>query len=274
MLFTKVKAYIFQAGESAQQPVTNTGRFRNPGSKALVVAITAALCLVMIEYLAKSPGFPLFADFLRFLGFGKAADQFYHWAAYGNDAHFKGLIYWALCSFFFYAVVPLIVIKLVLRQRIRDFGLFRGNLRSEFRVFLLMLAIMLPIVWFISDSASFQSRYPFYQPANDESLATTFVWWEMLYLLQFVGLEFFFRGFMVHGTREAIGANAVLFMMVPYCMIHFGKPLPEAIAAIIAGLALGYVSLKSRSIWIGVMLHYCVAITMDFSALFREGYFG
>jgi len=56
-------------------------------------------------------------------------------------------------------------------------------------------------------------------------------------------------------------------------MIHFGKPFGETIAAIIAGLILGTLSLKSRSIVLGVIIHYTIAITMDVFALWRQGYF-
>jgi hypothetical protein len=54
-------------------------------------------------------------------------------------------------------------------------------------------------------------------------------------------------------------------------MIHFGKPFGETIAAIIAGIVLCTLSLKSRSIVLGVLIHYTVAITMDLFALWREG---
>jgi membrane protease YdiL (CAAX protease family) len=63
-------------------------------------------------------------------------------------------------------------------------------------------------------------------------------------------------------------------MMVPYCMIHFTKPLPECCASIVAGLALGFMSLKTRSIWLGAALHISVALSMDFTSLWRQGYFG
>jgi membrane protease YdiL (CAAX protease family) len=94
--------------------------------------------------------------------------------------------------------------------------------------------------------------------------------WEAFYFLQFVGLEFFFRGFMVHALKKHFGFYSVFVMMVPYCMIHFGKPLPEAFGAILAGIILGILSLKSNLIWLGVLLHFSVALAMDcFSLMHR-----
>jgi membrane protease YdiL (CAAX protease family) len=63
-------------------------------------------------------------------------------------------------------------------------------------------------------------------------------------------------------------------MVIPYAMIHFGKPVPEAFAAIVAGSLLGYFALRSRSFLWGAALHWSVAITMDIFAIGHEIGFG
>ena len=140
-------------------------------------------------------------------------------------------------------------------------------------MYILMLAVMLPIVIVASRSEGFQATYPFFEPLPNEPLWPRFWIWEVAYFLQFVGLEFFFRGFLLHGIRRRFGAYAIFVMMVPYCMIHFGKPMPETFAAIVAGIILGFMSLKTRSIWLGAALHISVALTMDFCALWKVGSF-
>ena len=42
-------------------------------------------------------------------------------------------------------------------------------------------------------------------------------------------------------------------MIVPYLMIHFAKPWLEASGAILFGLLLGVLALRSRSIWGGIV---------------------
>jgi membrane protease YdiL (CAAX protease family) len=59
-------------------------------------------------------------------------------------------------------------------------------------------------------------------------------------------------------------------MVIPYVMIHFGKPMPETFAAIVAGTLLGYLALRSRSFLWGALLHWSVAITMDAFVIGRE----
>jgi membrane protease YdiL (CAAX protease family) len=91
--------------------------------------------------------------------------------------------------------------------------------------------------------------------------------WEVLYAAQFFSLEFFFRGYWLRSMRTALGSNAIFAMVVPYCMIHFGKPFPETLAAIAAGVFLGTLAMKTRSIWSGFLIHVSVAISMDLAAL-------
>ena len=98
-----------------------------------------------------------------------------------------------------------------------------------------------------SRSESFQLAYPFYKWANRS--AFNFWVWQGLYATQFAALEFFFRGFMLAGLRKSFGPGAVFVMVVPYCMIHFGKPLPETLGAIVAGIpdSASVISSRARS---------------------------
>ncbi len=125
----------------------------------------------------------------------------------------------------------------------------------------------------MSANEHFQATYPFYPLEPGDALWPNFWRWELFYGLQFFALEFFFRGFMVHGTRQRFGIYSVFVMTVPYCLIHFGKPMQEAFASIIAGIVLGLMSLKTRSVWMGALLHVSVALSMDISSLWRKGFF-
>ena len=88
-----------------------------------------------------------------------------------------------------------------------------------------------------------------------------------MYALSFVALEFFFRGFLLFTLERALGAYAIFVMIVPYCMIHFHKPVAEVAGAIFAGIVLGTLAMRTRSIWCGVLIHVSVAWTMDLLAL-------
>lgn len=187
------------------------------------------------------------------------------------NAQFLFLTATSVSDFVLYLGIPVLVIRLIFRERVGDYGIKLEGAFADWWLYIVMFAIVLPLVLFVSDSASFQRTYPYYKVSAKESLWPHFWLWEIQYLLTFLAVEFLFRGFMVHGTKHRFGLYAIFVMTVPYCMIHFRKPLPETFGSIIAGIALGYMSLKTRSIWMGTSLHMFVAFSMDMAALWRAG---
>jgi membrane protease YdiL (CAAX protease family) len=179
---------------------------------------------------------------------------------------------WALTRFLYWAVVPAIVIRLVFRERLADYGLKLSGWARKLWVYAGALAVVLPLVWIFGGTASFQKTYPFYKQAGDSWF--DLLAWEAGYAMQFFAVEFFFRGVLIHGLKHRFGVYAVLIQTVPYCMIHFGKPLPETLGAIIAGVALGMMSLWTHSIWLGFLVHVTVAVSMDLVAMAHRGALG
>jgi len=95
--------------------------------------------------------------------------------------------------------------------------------------------------------------------------------WEVMYFAQFFALEVFFRGWMLGALRKSVGSAAIFAMAMPYCMIHYGKPYLEANGAIVAGIFLGSLSMKTKSIYAGFLVHITVALSMDLLSLFNRG---
>ena len=243
----------------------------NVSKKALVVIILAALCLVFIRYLT---GFDRLVSFLEVIHLDSLGNYFTELRNNTHDKQLFDLIYWTACRVFFYLIIPVLVIKIFMKKRMSDFGWrLSDNLNKDLKIFVVFFCFMFPLVFWVSTQDSFLLKYPFYRPASAEQVFPNLLIWELFYFLQFVSLEFFFRGFVVHGLKEEIGDYSVLVMIIPYCMIHFGKPMPETFAAIFAGIILGFMSLKTRSIWMGAALHVTVALTMDTCALWRAGKF-
>jgi membrane protease YdiL (CAAX protease family) len=83
-------------------------------------------------------------------------------------------------------------------------------------------------------------------------------------------VELAFRGFLVIGMARWLGTRAVLPMAVMYCVLHFGKPMGEAIASFFGGYILGVLALRSRSIWGGVVVHLGLAWMMEFAAYLQR----
>jgi membrane protease YdiL (CAAX protease family) len=186
-----------------------------------------------------------------------------------EGAGFNRLAWWAVVQISAYIGLPLLVIRFGLGGKPIDFGAAVSVKHA--RVYLGLLIASLPIIIAVSFTDGFQAKYPFYDLSPGEPFwPYLWVWW-LLYALQFVALEFFFRGFMVHGLKHRFGYMAVIIMVVPYTMIHFRKPLLEAIGAIFGGTILGTMSLKTRSVWWGAALHITIAATMDVLSLAHKG---
>lgn len=180
--------------------------------------------------------------------------------------------WWAGTQIAFYLVVPMVVMATI-GVRPHEYGWKVRGTASHWRVYAAILTVALPFVFVASFSTEFQERYPLYEIARGQSgvwgdLAS---WWP-LYVIQFVAIESFFRGFLVLGLGRRIGANAVLVATIPYLMIHLVKPPAEAAASIVGGLMMGTLAWRTKSIWWGVVVHVGVAMAMDVSSLGHKGF--
>jgi len=176
------------------------------------------------------------------------------------------LLWWAAWTIILFLIIPVFIVKVVFKKRLVDFGLNLNIKRKYYLIYLGMFLIVLPFVIYASTRTDFRAIYPFFRGAFASPLSDIILW-EVAYLSTFVALEFFFRGFMVLGLEKNFGKLAIWVAMIPYVMLHFHKPPLEAFGAIFAGLILGEVSQRTRSILGGIFVHVGVAATMDFMAL-------
>jgi membrane protease YdiL (CAAX protease family) len=248
---------------------------RQIDTKTIAVVLTAAVCLTVQNYTINPD------QVIGPAGWAAAAisgpDARREVEAMLRQWHVtqsQRLVWSGLVLFFTYTALPALVIKLYLRERLNAFGTGIRGIAADWPIYLAFAAVMLPLVWLCSAGERFQDLYPFYRINSRDDVGPRFFRWEVVYALQFIGLEFFFRGFLVHGTKHRFGVYSIFLMVIPYCMIHIHKPAPEMVGSILAGVALGLVSLVTRSIWPGAFLHILVAWGMDASVLFRRGLIG
>jgi membrane protease YdiL (CAAX protease family) len=220
--------------------------------RPLVVLLVTAVSLTLQEYLGDR------SVFARLVPPPLKRDLTGNWELWS-------FCWWSGWRVVGYLLLPLAVVVLMPGERLRDYGWSFKGFTKHLKVYVLLYLAVLPLVVWMSTTKDFQRIYPFYKLAHRSG--GDLLAWELLYAAQFLSLEFFFRGFMLHGMKRAIGAHAIWVMAVPYCMIHYGKTMGESLAAIVAGLVLGTVALRTRSIWGGVLIHVGVALTMDLLCL-------
>lgn len=203
---------------------------------------------------------------------GTALESFGRDIAFSEANNLPGLAYWVVLVSIFYFVIPAAVIKFLWKEPLSRYGLNFRIERGFWKLYGVTAAIMVPLVYAMSLTAGFAEKYPFLRIYNsDPYIGQALLIWELIYFFQFFGLEFFFRGFLVHSLKPSLGIYSIFAMTVPYCMIHFGKPPTETLAAIFAGVFLGWLSYRNGNIWLGLLLHFTVAFSMDIFALMNKG---
>ncbi|HZJ53061.1 MAG TPA: type II CAAX endopeptidase family protein [Myxococcaceae bacterium] len=236
-----------------------------------IVLLTAVLCLTLIQFFGRPGALGTWQHLCSALEVKPFFNQLQSWLTEGPQAPFHARVFWTIARDLFLLGIPAAVVAGVLGRPIADFGLRLRGILPHAWLYLAILALIAPAVVIASYTQPFQATYPFYRLAPGERLWPNFWLWELLYASQFVGIEFFFRGFLVHGLKHRMGYAAVWVSVVPYTMIHFEKPLAECLGAIVAGWVLGTLSLRTGSMWWGAAIHTVVAWGMDLLSLAHQG---
>ena len=147
----------------------------------------------------------------------------------------------------------------------------------ELRPYWLLLALMFPLVTIASFQPDFLSVYPRAESIIGANPKEGLPWpvyglFELMYGLDFVFIEFFFRGFLVLAFAKLIGRSAILPMAAFYVFIHFEKPMGEAISSFFGGIVLGVVAYETRSIYGGIIVHVGIAWLMELMAYMQKAF--
>jgi hypothetical protein len=154
-------------------------------------------------------------------------------------------------SLIYFAILPILTI-VILRRNPLDFGLRFGNSRVWSFHVIASFIIALPILYIASHSSFLAAYYTIQQfDVVKYSLETT------VYLLAW---EFLFRGFLLFGLKGKLKESSILIQMVPFVILHFGKPEIETISTILMGIYLGYVAYRGNSYWPAFIIHLFINI--------------
>jgi len=180
------------------------------------------------------------------------------------DYYWNQVIYWPVrlivMSFMLFIIWKMLYTKETF------FGLTIKNF--EWKPYLIMLLIMVPLIAAASTQPDFLSMYPKLRDVDPVLYNVKNKWFyhllhELSYGSDFISVELFFRGFLILAFVKVVGKDAILPMACFYCTIHFGKPLGECISSYFGGMILGVVVYNTRSIIGGLMVHLGIAWLME-----------
>ena len=191
-----------------------------------------------------------------------------------SDPYLLEYLYWFVGDFFTFFVLGILIIKFGFKEKLSDFGLRLGDFKVGLKISLVFLFVMIILIWFVSATPSFAEKYPHLSSAKSD-WNTLFIY-EAGMLLYMFAWEFIWRGFMLFGLEKKFGGYAVLMQMIPFVILHNGKPFLETFGAIFGGIALGILALRTRSIYYCVLTHIGVMFSIDLisSLRFRANDYG
>ncbi len=168
-------------------------------------------------------------------------------------------------------VLPLFIMSFFFEKSIpgRGFGLIVK--RFDVRPYLILLSLAGIGIAFGGFFKDIQEYYPRYLELGGSQYAArhdvpgwlNVIIYELAYGIDFISVEMFFRGFLIYSFTRYFGPYVVFPMITTYCFLHFGKPMTEAISSLFGGYILGVISLNSKTIWGGVLIHVGIAWLME-----------
>jgi membrane protease YdiL (CAAX protease family) len=148
---------------------------------------------------------------------------------------------------FLYLAIPAVGLFLI-RLNPLDTGLRTGNYRRGLIHVIAACAVSLAIVVI---GARFESVGAYYEPRSATPLARYIA--ERIVII--FAIEYIYRGFLMFGLKKDFGEGAILVQVIPFTLLHAGKPEVETIGCILTGLYFGYVAYRTNSIWPVFVIH-------------------
>ena len=224
----------------------------------------ACVCLLLVHYGKYSSNLTALVKWCSDVMSDPSIYRDYHRYEYRE---LFGYIWWGGINLLGFLIIPMLAIRFWFKDSLREYGWQWGSVHHHWRGYVLLASPIMIFAIIASFGDDFSKHYPFYNRAHRSWF--DLLSWEVIYVLQFIAVEFFFRGYLVNGLKRQFGSLSIAVMCLPYLMLHFPKLWPESFGAILFGFFLGVLALMSRSIWGGVMVHVSIALMMDFAALIQ-----
>jgi membrane protease YdiL (CAAX protease family) len=149
-----------------------------------------------------------------------------------------------------FLVIPLLIILIIYRESPVKYGLAWGDWKAGLFITVISILLAAPLVWFtVRFSTSMQNYYAVLNQKN----------WPLITILELVGWEFFFRGWLLFGYEREFGGNALWLQAVPFALAHLSKPGIETLSTIFGGFYFGWVAWRTRSFIYPFIIHVFVS---------------
>ncbi len=227
--------------------------FRGLDRKSTTVLLAAPVLMVLSMYQGNH------AFFLKHYAHLVADPAYRPWAAYAYQFAASNLLF---------VVIPIVLIKFVIRAPLGDFGFGLGDWRFGLKALAIVTPIAIPLLYLGSNDPELLRTYPLVKMAAKNT--QTFLQWALTYMTFYIAWEAMFRGFLQFGLRERLGDfGSIMFQTMASVLMHYDKPFAETFSAIFAGMAWGAIALRTRSFWYVMIFHWIFGLCNDLFSILR-----
>ncbi len=151
-------------------------------------------------------------------------------------------------------VLPLLIVVAVWREDPRRYFLRIGEWKLGLAVTAGAVAVMAVVIWYSGHQPDFRTYYsglvggrPPLQLIYDTGIAM-FAW------------EFFYRGWLLEAFGRKYGTDAIWLQMIPFALLHVGKPEIELLSTVLGGAFFGILAWRTKSMLYGWLLHWFMMV--------------
>lgn len=161
----------------------------------------------------------------------------------------------AFSYIFYYVMLPVFTIYFLLKDTPLHYGFALGDYSVWLYYVAITIFISIPVLLLAS---RFSQVYRYYGKG--------FSYYEFfaLTLPTLLAWEYLLRGFLLFGLKERFGEASIVIQMVPFVLLHLGKPEIETLSCIITGLWFGWVAYRGKSFWPAFIIHVFINFTVSF----------
>lgn len=159
--------------------------------------------------------------------------------------------------------IPAIVIKLIFKKPLRDFGLSMPvDIKKSLLWTGLIILICLPPLYLFSLQSGFQNYY------SVKINILYFIFYTITGIFYFFSEEFIFRGLLHFGLWDKFKFHTIWMVNLIFVIFHLGKPFPEICFSFVVGILLSFLSFKTKSFLPAVLVHFTLALFLNILVTF------
>lgn len=168
--------------------------------------------------------------------------------------------FFQLCTIVFFLFIPLFINQIFYKEKTSDLGLAIPVKKMQGIIFTAIAFIVtLPLILFAVKLKFFQIFYTLHHPSSEKLAIIIFVFMPLYYFCE----EFFFRGFLFLNLWRRVGWHSFWITDIIFVWAHVAKPPLEMLIALPAGIVFAWLTLKTRSIFPSMIVHYSLGVTMQ-----------